>query len=286
MQVVKVLNNSLVLAVDDDGNEIILMGKGIGFNKSIGNQFKPEEIEKVFVLKDKGLSKNIIKLASEVDGKYFEYAKAIIDYAVDRYDMQIMDYLYLSLTDHLSFAAKRASEGIFLANFYTQEMKKFNPSEYDVGLFAVKLIRDGEGIDFPDDEAGSIAFHFINAQSGTTQVTSKIVIMKTVTDILDIVKYHFGITFNEETFEYTRFLTHLRLFAQRLLADEQVREQDDLLFSHIIETCKRENECVDKIRKYVLSALGKEITFQEKVYLIIHIHRILMSQDNIEKEDL
>ena len=36
MRVVKVLNTSVVLAVEDGNGEVILMGKGIGFRKSIG----------------------------------------------------------------------------------------------------------------------------------------------------------------------------------------------------------------------------------------------------------
>lgn len=32
MRVVKVLNNSVILALDDAGRETILMGKGIGYN--------------------------------------------------------------------------------------------------------------------------------------------------------------------------------------------------------------------------------------------------------------
>ena len=54
MRVVKVLNNSLVLALDEAGQETILMGKGIGYHKSIGYQFQESEIEKVFVLKRQG----------------------------------------------------------------------------------------------------------------------------------------------------------------------------------------------------------------------------------------
>lgn len=165
-------------------------------------------------------------------------------------------------------------------------MKKFNPAEFDVGVFAVKLIREKEGITFTDDEAGSIAFHFINAQNNSSGDTDNLIMMKTVSDILDIVKYHFGLTINEDTFEYTRFLTHLRLFVQRLMKDEQVKEQDDLLFANIIKSCKRENDCVEKIKIYVANALGKSITFQEKVYLIIHFHRILMSQGTLKTEDL
>ena len=79
MRVVKVLNNSLVLALDEAGQETILMGKGIGYHKSIGYQFQESEIEKVFVLKDKEVSRSIIRLAAETDAVYFELAKSVID---------------------------------------------------------------------------------------------------------------------------------------------------------------------------------------------------------------
>ena len=100
MRVVKVLNNSLVLALDEAGQETILMGKGIGYHKSIGYQFQESEIEKVFVLKDKEVSRSIIRLAAETDAVYFELAKSVIDYAIETFGMKLMDHIYLSLTDH------------------------------------------------------------------------------------------------------------------------------------------------------------------------------------------
>ena len=158
MRVIKVLNNSLVLALDNAGQESILLGKGIGFHKSIGYEFQESEIEKVFVLKDKKVSRNIIRLAAETDSVFFELAKAVIDYAIEQFDMKLMDHIYLSLTDHLSFAARRVREGIVLQNFYTLEMKKFNPQEFQVGEYAVNLMRERLELEIPADEAGNIAF--------------------------------------------------------------------------------------------------------------------------------
>lgn len=138
MRVIKVLNNSLVLALNDEGQEIILMGKGIGFQKTIGYKLSPKEIDKVFVLKDRELSRRIIRLAAETDSIYFEMAKSVIDYAVENYHMKLMDHIYLALTDHLAFAAKRIRNGVILQNFYTLDMKKFNPREFQVGEYAVQ----------------------------------------------------------------------------------------------------------------------------------------------------
>ena len=78
MKVIKVLNNSLVLVVDNQGHEKILMGRAIGYNKSTGYKIKDSDIEKVFVLENKEISKRIIQLANEIDAKYFIIAKSTL----------------------------------------------------------------------------------------------------------------------------------------------------------------------------------------------------------------
>ena len=276
MRVIKVLNNSLVLALDNAGQESILMGKGIGFHKSIGYEFQESEIEKVFVLKDKEVSRNIIRLAAETDSVFFELAKAVIDYAIEQFDMKLMDHIYLSLTDHLSFAARRIREGIVLQNFYTLEMKKFNPQEFQVGEYAVNLMRERLDLEIPADEAGNIAFHFINAQFNHPYNSQNLLISRTLDAVLDIVKYAFGITYNEDSTSYSRYVTHVRLFAQRLVSRNQLPdEKNDILYEQIHSICQKEFECVEKIQIYVYEQFRQKLSSQEKMYLALHIHRIL-----------
>ena len=276
MRVIKVLNNSLVLALDNAGQESILMGKGIGFHKSIGYEFQESEIEKVFVLKDKEVSRNIIRLAAETDSVFFELAKAVIDYAIEQFDMKLMDHIYLSLTDHLSFAARRIREGIVLQNFYTLEMKKFNPQEFQVGEYAVKLMRERLDLEIPVDEAGNIAFHFINAQFNHPYNSQNLLISRTLDAVLDIVKYAFGITYNEDSTSYSRYVTHVRLFAQRLVSRNQLPdEKNSILYEQIHSICQKEFTCVEKIQIYVYEQFRQKLSSQEKMYLALHIHRVL-----------
>ncbi|WP_067840496.1 PRD domain-containing protein [Amphibacillus sediminis] len=276
MRVIKVLNNSLILALDDNGHEMILMGKGIGFNKAIGYRLRKDEVQKVFVMKDRAIARNIIKLASEIDSTFFELAKTIIDYAIENYQMELMEHIYLSLTDHLSFVVKRMEQGIIIENFYLSEMKKFSPNEYQVGLFALDLVEEKLALKLPVDEAGNIAFHFINAQQNNPYNVNNRIITETLKDILDIVKYNFGLTYDEESISYSRFTTHLRLFAQRLLTDRQKLEQDnDFLYDQIISNCPDEYACVKKLEKYIKEKFDTGLTMTEELYLTIHIHRVL-----------
>lgn len=276
MRVVKVLNNSLVLALDDDGQEIILMGKGIGFNKSIGCRLKREDIEKVFVLKDRDVSKNIIRLAADTDSVFFELAKNVVDYAMERHGMELMEHIYLSLTDHLAFAVKRVKDGIVIQNFYTLDMKNFNPKEFEVGEYALRLVQERLSLRLPADEAGNIAFHFINAQYGHPYNAQNRRIVQTATDILELVKYNYGIIYDEESTAYARYVTHVRLFAQRLVSGQLLADENSsLLYEQIASVCTSEFDCVDKIEIYTRETFHMPLTSQEKMYLALHIHRVL-----------
>ena len=88
MQVLKVMNNSLVLALDEAGTECILMGKGIGYNKAIGHEIQDDEIEKVFILTDNKMLTNFVQLASTLDDTYINLVKKIIDHAATSYQIE------------------------------------------------------------------------------------------------------------------------------------------------------------------------------------------------------
>lgn len=290
MRVVKVLNNSLILALDDKGEEVILLGKGIGFKKSTGSHLNKEDVEKVFELRDKKISKNIIQLAADTDAVFFELAKTIIDYGKNKYQMKLLDHLYLSLTDHLAYAVKRVREGIHFQNYYTLEMKKFNPNEFDVGRYARSVVLERLNVELPEDEAGNIAFHFINAQQDNPYNSQNQVINSVVRDMLNIVKYSFRVVFDEDSTSYVRCVTHMRLFVQRLLHKEMISdEQNMFLFQQIIESCPREQACVKKIGVYIQERFKTKITTQEEMYLTLHVHQVVSAssreaQSKMEKE--
>ncbi len=276
MRVVKVLNNSLVLALDDEGRETILMGKGIGFHKASGYEFGADEVEKVFVLHDRSITRSIIQLAVETDSVYFEIAKNVIDYAIETYQMKLIDHIYLSLTDHLAFAARRVKKGIIVPNFYTQDMQHFNPNEYALGQYALRAVKEQTGVEIPEDEAGNIAFHFINAQEDHPYNEKNRKIKQLTEDVLDIVKYYYQLVYDEDSIAYSRYLTHIRLFAQRLVSGKQLPEDTSrLLYDQIAQVCTSEFACVARVDRFVRERFGAGITNQEEMYLALHIHRIL-----------
>ena len=276
IRVVKVLNNSVVLAVEEPGGEVILMGKGIGFGKSIGQEIVPKEGQQLFVLRDRTLNRDILQLAAETDERIFELAQKTIQYAVERYQLQLRDHIYLSLTDHLAFAVRRQEENLAVPGYYSVNVRRFNPKEYDVGRYARELVLKELHVELPEEEITSIAFHFINAQNAPRPEDSNRRMAQIVKNVLEIVKYTFGLEYNEESVSYSRFLTHVQAMAHRLVEHIDLSESlTEFLFDQIIPQCPKEYQCACKAADFLERTYHISLSKQELLYLTMHINRVL-----------
>lgn len=272
MVIKQIFNNNVILAKDSSKNEIVAMGCGIAFKKKVGDAINVKLIEKTFILKQKEASEKFKLLLEDVPADHVSLCYDIIEYAKNILNVDLNDYIYVTLTDHISYALKLNKEGIHRSNVLLWEIKKFYPKEYKIGLKALELIEDETHQKLSEDEAGSIALHLVNAQINKTlnirEDASKLTQM--VQDILNIVKYTYNISLDENSLNYERFITHLRFFFKRLNNNEVVESEDDFLLGQVKNKYRKAYECMLKIEKY----LGMELTDSEKLYLTLHIQRV------------
>lgn len=166
MKIVKVINNNVVSSVDDRNREVIVLGKGIGFQKTSGDDIQKDRIEKVFQLSTEA-SSQFEKLVEEIPYEYIKYTDEIVKEAVQVLGRNLNRNIYITLTDHLHFAIERYRKNIFFQNALLWEIKKFYSVEYTIGLHAVSMIKEKEGIELSVDEAAFIALHIVNAEMDT-----------------------------------------------------------------------------------------------------------------------
>ena len=272
MVIKQIFNNNVILAKDSSKNEIVAMGCGIAFRKKVGDAININMIEKTFVLKQKETSEKFKLLLEDIPAEHVSLCYDIIEYAKNILNVDLNDYIYVTLTDHISYALKLNKDGIYRSNVLLWEIKKFYPKEYKIGLKALELIEDETHQRLPEDEAGSIALHLVNAQINkalnTREDASKLTEM--VQDILNIVKYTYNIPLDENSLNYERFITHLRFFFKRLNKKEVVESEDDFLLEQVKSKYRQAYECMLSIEKY----LGIELTDSEKLYLTLHIQRV------------
>ncbi|GLJ01650.1 PRD domain-containing protein [Bacillus sp. FSL K6-4563] len=275
MEIIKVLNTSVVLAKRDDGKEIIVMGKAIGFKNKPGSLIQESDIQKIYVLEDQSTSNDLAELMRETPEEFLIMTDEIISYAKRRLSTHLNEHLYISLTDHLFMATKRFKENLTIQNRLLWEVKKFYPEEFSIGLHALELIEKQLGIQLPEEEAANIAFHLVNAQQTKDNLNQIVMMTNMVKDILNIIKMHYKIDIPTDTINYSRFLTHLQFFVQRLLENKMLETDDHDLIDQIMRKYPEEVKCVEKIEKYIKTNVDYTISSDEKMYLIIHVNRVV-----------
>ncbi|MCW3790253.1 PRD domain-containing protein [Paenibacillus sp. LS1] len=272
MIIEKIFNNNAIVAKDLHRQESVVMGRGIGFKKNIGDLVDETLIEKVFILEQRDASEKFKLLLEDVPSEYVSLCYDIIEYAKNRLEAPLSEYIYVTLTDHINNTFKMFDEEIKIVNPLIWEIKKFYPKEFAVGLKVLEFIEETVDKKLPEDEAGNIALHLINAQvnSSYANVANIAQQMEKIQDILNIVRYSYNIDLDEESISYERFITHLRFFFQRLNHREKVILLDDFLLKQVKSKYKKAYDCMLKIEKYLHTKLSDD----EQLYLTIHVHRV------------
>lgn len=277
MKIDKVINNNIISSFDEQGREIVVMGRGLGFKKKPGQDVDDSMIEKVFRMESKAETDHLKSLLSQMPIEHIQISNDIITYAKVTLGKKLNRSIYITLTDHINFAIERNSKGHNFQNALLWEIKKFYHQEYLVGLHGVKLLNERLGVELPEDEAGSIALHIVNAEFNT-KMDNAMDITKLIQEVIKIVKYHYTMEINEDTIHYERFVTHLKFFAQRMFEDKMLKSADHVFLDMIQLQYGKDFECTRKIAEFIEKEYGYVITEEEQVYLTVHIHRITSNE--------
>ncbi|MCA5920210.1 transcriptional antiterminator BglG [Pectobacterium brasiliense] len=285
MKIAKILNNNVVTVIDENNNESVVMGRGLGFKKHSGDLLDETLIERVFVMKSGELTSRLQELLSEIPMDVITTADKIILLAKDRLPGKLQNSVYISLTDHCHFAIERHKQGVDIRNVLLWEIKRLYPKEFAVGLEALDIIEQRLAVRLPEDEAGFIALHLVNAQLDS-EMPEVLQITKIMQEILNIVKYQLSLDYNEQALSYHRFVTHLKFFAQRLIGKSTVFSDDESLHDVVKERYQLSYRCAEKIQVHIIQKYEYTLTKEELMFLTIHIERVRTEgQDKIEPGD-
>lgn len=278
MRVSKILNNNLVLSKNENNEEIIVKGLGIGFHAKRGDKIDESLIEKIFYPENHQNSIQIQQYLLSIPEEYLDFVQKFVDKVREREpDLHLNNSIYLSLSDHIMGTVERFGNGICLKNVLLLDIQQLYKKEYEYGLNMVEEVNRTFHVQLPADEAGFIALHFVNAEEGHQNNDSYQIAM-IVNQVQEIVKTFFSdITFNESSLYYQRFLTHLKYFAQRYLHKELQYDEDENLFQIIQEQCREAYGCVKLIYLMMEEKYHYALSKEEMVYLSIHI------QTNVDK---
>lgn len=274
MEILKIINNNVVSSVDAEGKEVVVMGKGIGFQKKPKDLLDQSLIEKVFSLPRERTSE-FEKLIEDIPYEHMQVAEEVIRCASDTLGKKLNKNIYITLTDHMNYAVERQKQGIPIVNDLLWEIQNFYTPEYQIGLKAIKIVKEQLGVLLSEDEAGFIALHIVNAEMDGSRVRKVSVMPEIIKDVIDIVKETFRIEIDERSITYERFLTHLKFFVQRVVSGTEYGEADEDVYRLFCLKYRNAFSCAENIKRYMAGKMEYEVPKEEMIYLTAHIAKII-----------
>jgi beta-glucoside operon transcriptional antiterminator len=269
LKIKKILNNNAVV-VSDNYEEKIAIGAGIAFQKRKNDVINPSKIEKLFVMKE---NEKFQQLLLQIPEKHFSISEEIISYAEENLGLKLNEHIHIGLTDHLSFAIERATQGIHLKNKLFDEIKILYKKEFDIGMWAIRHIEKKTQVKMPVDEAAYIALHIHTSkpQSGDMKQTLRQTAI--IGEMIQTIKESLHISIEEDDLSYQRLLTHLRYTLSRL-KDASQPIMDDEMLAMLKKKFADSYNISQKVAKLLAINHGIHLPEQELGYITIHIERI------------
>lgn len=271
-QVKKVLNNNVLIGSHPSFGEVVMIGKGIGFNQKKGDFVASESVEKLFVLKNEKEQENYIKLLPFVDNILHEAVISSIGLIMERTRSPLNEHIHVALTDHLMFAVTRLSKGMEMKNPFLIETKALYPFEYDVAKEVIELIGEKTGIYLPDGEIGFIALHIHSAvmNRNLSEVNQH---SQLVTHLIDMIETQLRAKIDKDSIDYMRLVRHIRFTIERVNKGEKVEEPEKIssLLKEEYPLCYNLSW---KLIKVMQQTLKKPVFNAEAVYLTMHLQRL------------
>lgn len=270
MIIEKKLNNNVVITKNLSGMEIIIMGRGIAFGSSVGDEIDESKIEKTFTL-NSDKQNRLVKILSSIPMEHILISEKIINKAKIMLGKTINENIYITLSEHISCAILRHKKGKHIENPLKWDIKKFYQKEYQAACMAQKIIFEDMAISLLDDEIAVFALDFVGAEQKNDELAYNMT--KIMKDICNMVSKNLKVDFDENSLQFFRFITHLRFFAQRILTQTHYDDNMTNVLHSVAGQNQKAFECTKKINDYLIKEYDFEMTSDEMLYLCLHILR-------------
>ena len=220
-KILKVLNNNSILVIDlDTKQELIFLGKGVGFGKKVNQNVSEIENAKAYRFTEQQSRQESIDTIKSISPVFIEIAGGIIEEAEKQFG-NVDNNILLPLADHIAFAIKRMEQDIELKNPFAKEIKVLFEEEYNVAKKGKNLINQKIGVEINDDEVGYITLHVHTALT-REHVVQSMDVARMIQEGIQTIEKELGAMLDDATISYTRLLTHMKFMILRVINDEKL----------------------------------------------------------------
>lgn len=269
----RIFNNNVVLVHEPPSSrEIILLGKGIGFGKKIGQTLPQDhaDIEKKFRLEDEKHIKQYHSLINQVDQAAIGISEEIIALISGEIGPVVNEHVHVALPDHIHFAIERLRNGLEIVNPFLFEIQTLYPKEFALAQKAADMIMDSFSVHIPESEVGFLALHIHSAVS-YIPVAKAVKFTNLISEMVAMIETSFATTIARESIDYVRLITHLRFAIERIRQNKSIRNP---LLDRIKITLPDSYQLAEELARFIEERLELTVPEDEIGYIAMHLFRL------------
>ncbi|MGO4238588.1 BglG family transcription antiterminator [Pseudarthrobacter sp. YAF2] len=272
MEVLRVFNNNVVLARGANHEEVIVTGRGLGYQAKPGSAVDKTKIVRIFVPEDGRNADNFGALVAAVPPEHLILADQALQLTRK---VPVSSTTVVGLADHLSFAIRRMRQGIDLEYPLRAEVAHLYPDELRTAQLILDFVNARVEQALPEAEAVPIALHLVNAGFATGDLSLTYQMTGVFTQLFEVLEKAYDCPFNQDTVNAARFITHLRYFFVRAQTGRQLDDGASTLSKAIRESYPEAYANALKLQAVLELRLGEPLTEDEVTYLTLHVARMV-----------
>lgn len=267
----KILNHNTILVIKmDDNKEYLLMGKGAGFSKKVGERIEKRPEDTVYSLQkltDRGEAREIIKSVSPV---CLELANDVLNEA-EREFGKIDRAILFPMADHIEYAVRRIKNHEQISNPLTEDIRVLFYKEYKVAQCMIPLLQERMKVEIDEHEVGYIALH-IHSAINDEKVSQAMMITCAVRECITLVEEQTSRKIDVMSLAYNRLMNHVRYMVARALNNERLKlNMNDYMEVKFPEAFRTAAMICDEVGR----SLKCQLDEVEIGYLAMHIERVV-----------
>ncbi|PKQ23941.1 MAG: transcription antiterminator BglG [Actinobacteria bacterium HGW-Actinobacteria-5] len=280
MEIARVFNNNLVLALDEAGREVILTGRGLGFQARPGQVVDETRVVRTFVPSDGRDPDHLAQLLSGIPPEHIQLVSdALAEVGLDAVGKN--PALVIAVADHVSFALRRMAIGMDLEYPLLAEVRHLYADEYAQAKALLGAINARSEILLPDAEAVGLALHLVNAGFATGDLSYTYTMTGVIQQMVTVIEQLYEQQLDSGSVSVGRFVTHLRYLFVRIHQHRQLHEEHSAIGTAIRQAYPEAANCARRLAELLELRLGAALTEDEVSYLALHIARVTTDTDDV-----
>lgn len=277
MEIVRVFNNNILLALDEAGREVILTGWGLGFAARPGQDVDQSKVARTFVPQGQD-SDRLVELLAHVPPERVQLVGEALT-AVGLDTLADNAALVIALADHLSFALRRVAVGMELEYPLLAEVTNLYHEEYTQARRLLEAINARTEHLLPEQEAVGLTLHLVNAGFSTGDLSYTYTMTGVIQQMVAVMEQIFGQELDPGSVSVGRFVTHMRYLFVRIHQHRQLDHKHSAVGVAIRQTYPHAMECAQRLSAILELRLGAPLTDDEVSYLALHVARVACDVD-------